>query len=885
LIHVNLAKVRGKLKKNKFLYMIHLKKGLYLIQIRPGQSNLSRSSYPFHPIHANNRRETLAPIIASTSASPSIQVSPLQHQQQQQSFHPIQSPLASSTTSLLSPSSSSSNNSSFILRKKINYLTKYNLSNLIRDFELNLREACKCDVNTSYFSFKTTTDLKKMNKKSPSKKGSDNNNKKTADDEKVDNVFLEDLKLLQDQAEIKDNRGSKLYRKFSYNQYDQSQTTHDNTMGSSFELLEDCDLDKDFCNLKQTKFSTLHSNLSRFENLIITMNVEYCGVTSGSSTIIGAGLNSTNPISVPTSMSSSMNMSNSSSSAVCYTRVPSFAGSNNESTNSIKESSLVTSTTSTNSSSATLLTSMTSSSSSSSAHSANTLITSNNNNIPINPTNLMMKSMSSNSGELDSSMSLSNSLALAHLQLKRTFCYAIVNSKAKMITFYCFTTESCNYDSIKLLLEQAADLINQRYHLINNTILYKFGGLIGDNLLYDLKQVKSVSLAACFQSNQNSRQSGGGNGGVDDTAMDETKVVSQCLTKTNNPIVQKLSKSPIIHRQLSYGKSNVKPINPSLINNLQFSNSDKNTPWDSSSKSNSITQQQILSNINMSSSQISLNCNSASNLNLIQMKQLAISSFNQKSYDSIANIINKQLEFCSLYMTSNAAGTQLVDSPLSAFTSNLKANATNNSNRSIYGNQQISNASTCCSSSFTTLYGVGLCYQLFEMQQIYRHPRKIYELALNLSSNHSPTNTASNFKQQPQTSFSSISKDSKSKNSIVSNTSNILTSSLSQVPFKNQLNINDFYKNHILPVLVPLHYCCTPILFYPNWIDTIVTENSLKGNGSNRSTQLNFSNKQITSNLSGKANNLQSTEYWYSKMRQSVIIEYAKYFESQGFVK
>ena len=32
------------------------------------------------------------------------------------------------------------------------------------------------------------------------------------------------------------------------------------------------------------------------------------------------------------------------------------------------------------------------------------------------------------------------------------------------------------------------------------------------------------------------------------------------------------------------------------------------------------------------------------------------------------------------------------------------------------------------------LYGVGLCYQLYEMQQIYRHPRKIYEIAVSLGS-------------------------------------------------------------------------------------------------------------------------------------------------------
>ena len=35
-------------------------------------------------------------------------------------------------------------------------------------------------------------------------------------------------------------------------------------------------------------------------------------------------------------------------------------------------------------------------------------------------------------------------------------------------------------------------------------------------------------------------------------------------------------------------------------------------------------------------------------------------------------------------------------------------------------------------SSTSTLYGVGLNYQLCELQHLYRHPRKIYELALTL---------------------------------------------------------------------------------------------------------------------------------------------------------
>jgi hypothetical protein len=46
---------------------------------------------------------------------------------------------------------------------------------------------------------------------------------------------------------------------------------------------------------------------------------------------------------------------------------------------------------------------------------------------------------------------------------------------------------------------------------------------------------------------------------------------------------------------------------------------------------------------------------------------------------------------------------------------------------------------------------------------------------------------------------------------------------------KSQMpTVNEFYKNFVQPVLVPFHYCCTPLLFYPNWHDTMVTENMLR---------------------------------------------------------
>ncbi|CAF1146635.1 unnamed protein product, partial [Brachionus calyciflorus] len=111
-----------------------------------------------------------------------------------------------------------------------------------------------------------------------------------------------------------------------------------------------------------------------------------------------------------------------------------------------------------------------------------------------NSSNTLVKSMCSVSGDLESSFSLSNSLTLSNLNIKRTFCYLMVNAKSKNVYLYCFTTESANHDSLKQWLDQTSDLITQRYHLINNTVLYKFGGFIGDNLINDLKKVYYGSI-------------------------------------------------------------------------------------------------------------------------------------------------------------------------------------------------------------------------------------------------------------------------------------------------------------------------------------------------------------------------------------------------------
>lgn len=114
---------------------------------------------------------------------------------------------------------------------------------------------------------------------------------------------------------------------------------------------------------------------------------------------------------------------------------------------------------------------------------------------------IMIKSMTSTSGGTggvggDLESSISSQQQQQQLQtppppqsLKRTFCYILVNAKSRKVTFYCFTTEPACYDSIKQFLDQSAELIAQRHTLVNNIVLYKLGGLIGDCLMYDIKKV------------------------------------------------------------------------------------------------------------------------------------------------------------------------------------------------------------------------------------------------------------------------------------------------------------------------------------------------------------------------------------------------------------
>ncbi|RNA30074.1 hypothetical protein BpHYR1_004243 [Brachionus plicatilis] len=241
---------------------------------------------------------------------------------------------------------------SFLLRKQLLYRTKYNLTNLVKDFEIFVKEMCKCDLGVNFFSFKKDgpKDSSRLN----------------------DSVFLDE---------------------------------------------EDFDVDE-FANLKISKLSMVNSNLTKGENVIVTINAEYGGLSGFSS------------------MSSSMNSSSSNQ----YTKV--FSSGNSSSTLVQSSSSTTMST-------------------------------------------VMVKSISSANGdsELPSNQSVSSQ------NLKRTFCFIIVNAKTKFVTFFCFTTESSNYDSLKQWLDQSVEIVTQRFHLVNNTVLYKFGGLIGDNIITDLKKV------------------------------------------------------------------------------------------------------------------------------------------------------------------------------------------------------------------------------------------------------------------------------------------------------------------------------------------------------------------------------------------------------------
>lgn len=170
------------------------------------------------------------------------------------------------------------NPSSFILRKQFNFRSKYNLVNLLRDLENNLRDFTKSEISSFYFTFKRSSTATSLTRP-------------ISDDQPVfddEQMFLKET--------LKPN----------------SAFWH---LHSDLHFLDEFDHDIDFANLKRTRFAQLHDAMSRSENLIITINAEY-----GSAPGPGTALASANSTAQPTPSSGGTNLCSVSS----YNRVPSF---------------------------------------------------------------------------------------------------------------------------------------------------------------------------------------------------------------------------------------------------------------------------------------------------------------------------------------------------------------------------------------------------------------------------------------------------------------------------------------------------------------------------------------------------------------------------------
>ena len=273
-----------------------------------------------------------------------------------------------------------------IYRKEFNYRTRYNLISLLRDFELKLRDLCKAELHSYYYTFDGTS----QQPHSP-----------------LNEVYYDE------------------FEDFDNDEYS-NEYFHEN-------------FSEDFANLKQTAFSNIEMNLTKNENLIIIYNVDY------------------------TTIIEQQQQQQQQQQSASTKTLPHTSSSNNF-------NSLLSSTTSTNT--------------------TRPLVYSKSGG---QPTNASLMSTNKYAGIGDE---------LLTLQLKRTYCYAIVDSKKKYIYFYMLTTENSNYDQIKQSFEQLCDIIVQRTNLINNTVLYKLGGLIGDTLLVEAKNIKQTatpcSIDKCF---------------------------------------------------------------------------------------------------------------------------------------------------------------------------------------------------------------------------------------------------------------------------------------------------------------------------------------------------------------------------------------------------
>jgi hypothetical protein len=287
--------------------------------------------------------------------SSSLILSPIQQQQQQQqqfSSNSSSSPSnqSGSLANIISASAGQHQPfTPFILRKKFCYKTKYNLTSLLRDIETGLRDSCKSnEIVVNYFSFSGQEPVKKKhtNKSKPS---CENTTLEVAAIHLSENSPLE--------TASNTNSSTKELKSCLRSQTDTAQSTQTKQQRDYYaacfganSLLDDNEFGNDFKNLKQTKFSNIHDNLSRSENLIITMNVEYCSpviIPATSAANVFTQSSTINANNVPTGSSLSSSSSNNSSSNVLtdrstvsnsativpsYSRVPSFSGTINSNT-------------------------------------------------------------------------------------------------------------------------------------------------------------------------------------------------------------------------------------------------------------------------------------------------------------------------------------------------------------------------------------------------------------------------------------------------------------------------------------------------------------------------------------------------------------------------
>jgi hypothetical protein len=429
--------------------------------------------------------------------------------------------------------------------------------------------------------------------------------------------------------------------------------------------------------------------------------------------------------------------------------------------------------------------------------------------------------------------------------LKRIFCFLLVDCHKKTVYFYLYCTENQQYDVLKQYFENLCEIITQRYNLVNNIVLYKYGGLIGDQLLVDIKNLKANVASVSSQVSQYGSSQGSG---LHNTASSPTaQSLKSAKYQQSDDLVRTISIKPTSSRQFTFPPT------------VAFSST--MTSVAASTATTTITA--------TTATTTSTTTPLPAATTTFSLKQFCLNQTHDRFYNSIISLLNQQIYFYSLTLpfsqqlhlvsSFNATSLNLSTSDLHHVASHQNLNSLLNvkSTSSTTGLYRCTNQVSSTFSyrlliiktkknpiyfdlgaqvSSAILYGVGVHVHLYEQQQMYRHARKIYEIAMTLTHNIQPANASSTTAQPKQT----------------------------------QLTTSDFYKTSILPVINAYHYCCTPVLFFPNWSDYIANDQQ----------QL-----QPLPHFSYTKQEQASIETWHRKMRQHYLSEYVKSFESFGFVR